>query len=221
MTEQGPDEPLCRSDAAYVLGSLAPVERRAYEAHLAGCERCQRSVRELAGVPGLLARVTPADFADPPPVPATLLPGLVARARRGRTRRRVLVGLGVAAAAAVVVFAAQTLPTTGATTHPQAMHAVVASPVRATVALDDRSWGTQIEVRCSYREDAGWTPAPTYRLVATDVNGATRRVATWLVVPGKVSTITGSVDWSTSDIDSLRLETSSGKALLVLHPDGG
>jgi len=43
-------------DAAYVLGALAPVDRRAYEDHLAGCGRCRAAVAELAPLPGLLAR---------------------------------------------------------------------------------------------------------------------------------------------------------------------
>ena len=50
-------------DAAYVLGALSPAERREFEEHLAGCARCQRSVAELAGLPGLLAQVSPEDAA--------------------------------------------------------------------------------------------------------------------------------------------------------------
>ena len=44
-------------DAAYVLGALSPEDRRDYEAHLATCDDCARAVGELAGMPGLLARV--------------------------------------------------------------------------------------------------------------------------------------------------------------------
>ncbi|MCU1526597.1 MAG: hypothetical protein JWP75_360, partial [Frondihabitans sp.] len=42
-------------DAAYVLGSLSPAERRDYEDHLATCYDCSRSVAEFAAMPGLLA----------------------------------------------------------------------------------------------------------------------------------------------------------------------
>ena len=51
-------------DGAYVLGALSPEDRVAFERHLPGCRECQRSVRELAGLPGLLARV-PVEILDP------------------------------------------------------------------------------------------------------------------------------------------------------------
>jgi hypothetical protein len=46
-------------DAAYVLGSLSSTERLEYEEHLAQCPRCSAAVAELAGLPGLLASLTP------------------------------------------------------------------------------------------------------------------------------------------------------------------
>ena len=54
------DREICHDDAAYVLGALSPVDRRAYEEHLRECSACQASVRSLAGLPGLLA-LTSAD----------------------------------------------------------------------------------------------------------------------------------------------------------------
>ena len=50
-------------DAAYVLGALSPADRREFEEHLAGCPGCQAAVSELAGLPGLLAQVSPEDAA--------------------------------------------------------------------------------------------------------------------------------------------------------------
>src|SRR3954465_4019350 len=88
-------------DGSYVLGGLSPAERQAYERHLATCESCARSVRELAGLPGLLARVDPVILEPAPavePVPATLLPSLVREV--GRVRRRRLFGGGGGGAAA-------------------------------------------------------------------------------------------------------------------------
>lgn len=116
MTEQTPTAgcPLAHSDAAYVLGSLSPAERLEFERHLPGCASCTRAVGQLAGLPGLLGRVSPEsiDGFDPadgasvpvadPPVPDTVLPALQHAVRRHQ-RRRVLAWSAVAAAAAVVV----------------------------------------------------------------------------------------------------------------------
>src|SRR5207244_690907 len=96
-------------DGSYVLGSLSPAERLEFETHLAGCAECTREVRELAGLPGLMARVDPADLAagatPPPPVPV-ILPALVQQARRVERRRTVLTVVGAAAASAAVALGA-------------------------------------------------------------------------------------------------------------------
>ena len=60
--------PFAHDDAAYVLGSLSPGERLDFERHLAGCAECARSVRALAGMPGLLDRVDAAVLEHPLPI---------------------------------------------------------------------------------------------------------------------------------------------------------
>lgn len=112
-------------DAAYVLGALAPDERRAYELHLEECESCAAAVAELAGLPGLLSRVEPAAASallegaqlDDAPLgdllpergattpPDTLLPRLVHSVRRRRRRRVLGSTLGLVAAAAALALA--------------------------------------------------------------------------------------------------------------------
>ncbi|MFS0699293.1 anti-sigma factor [Cellulomonas sp. 179-A 4D5 NHS] len=57
-------DPYREWDAAYVLGALAPDERREFEQHLAGCPACREAVGDLAGMPALLGMV-PADVATP------------------------------------------------------------------------------------------------------------------------------------------------------------
>lgn len=94
----------------YVLGSLEPAEREAMERHLETCEACRREHEGLAGLPGLLDRIEPADV--PPPVPADALEDAVldrvARERGRRARRRPFLRRhrAVLAAAAAVVTAA-------------------------------------------------------------------------------------------------------------------
>jgi anti-sigma factor RsiW len=48
----------------YVLGALSPVEREAFERHLAECAVCREEVADLAVLPGLLGRLDPATAAE-------------------------------------------------------------------------------------------------------------------------------------------------------------
>jgi anti-sigma factor RsiW len=89
-------DPFLTDDAAYVLGALPPQDRAAFEEHLQGCAQCSAAVAELAGVPGLLGRVSAEDargFVDPDrapvPVPETLLPRLQRSVRQRRRRRTI------------------------------------------------------------------------------------------------------------------------------------
>src|SRR5262249_31781544 len=102
--------PAARNDAADVLGALPAEERHRYEGHLGDCATCSAAVRELAGLPGLMARLSAdrvatlaaGDGAAAPVVPDTLLPALVRRVGRERRRSRLRVGLAAAAVAAAV-----------------------------------------------------------------------------------------------------------------------
>jgi hypothetical protein len=95
-------------DAAYVLGALSPADRRAFEEHLASCRACAREVRQIAGMPGLLASVprhlAEAELDGPEPVPETLLPRLVREVRRRRARRSWTVGAAAAVAAGALTL---------------------------------------------------------------------------------------------------------------------
>ena len=134
--------PLAHYDAAYVLGSLSPTDRLEFERHLPGCERCRRSVAELAGLPGLLGRV-PREQVEAPlpfePLPETVLPALVAAVRREQRRKAVLVTLGAAAAVAVVALGATALQASrddGPT--PQAAPTSSSPTVAPTMPMDVR-----------------------------------------------------------------------------------
>lgn len=108
-------------DAAYVLGALSAADRARFEEHLAGCAACRASVAEIAGMPGLLAQVPPAEalalgsdesLAAPPAslmpeLPRVVGPGASAASRSGsrsssRTRRRWVSPLAAAAAALLI-----------------------------------------------------------------------------------------------------------------------
>ncbi|MET9633335.1 zf-HC2 domain-containing protein [Lentzea sp. NPDC006480] len=93
-------------DVAYVLGSLSPGDRQAYERHLSACPPCEHEVGRLAGTAGLLSRV-PAEWAVEsldPALPATVLPRLARAARRRRLRVTATTVLVAAAIGAVLAF---------------------------------------------------------------------------------------------------------------------
>lgn len=65
--------------APYALGILSPEDRRAFEAHLAGCDACRADVRAYTEVAAALAHAAPA--AEPP---GALRDRVLAEARRVR-----------------------------------------------------------------------------------------------------------------------------------------
>jgi hypothetical protein len=211
---------MCDSAAAYVLGALPASERVEFEAHLATCEDCRQTVAGLAGIPGLLSRVSPADLADPMPVPDTLVPGLLRAVRRSGRRRRLVVGMLSAAAVlfavagtAAVVNRNDNRPGVAPTT---AMTAVVDSPVTASVSLVGHHWGTEVTMTCRYSDTSEWSRP--YDLVAVDDQGTSYDLATWVVGPGKTASISGSVPVQPDHIDRLEIRLASGEPILRLEP---
>ncbi len=231
-------------DGAYVLGSLAPTERLDFEAHLPGCAECGRGVRELAGLPGLLAQVDAADLeARTPdaPLPSTLLPALV-REVRGEQRRRSVLTAALAAAVAALfvgalafggVFDRSSTPASAASPAPsatrsaspaQAMVPVGVVPVTAAVALTGVAWGTKLDLTCSYPTGGGdgdgaayGGPVPSaYALVVHTREGGIEQVATWKGLPGRTMRLTGATATGRADITSVEVRASDGRVMLTL-----
>ena len=221
-------------DGAYVLGALSPADRQAFEAHLSGCDRCQRSVRELAGLPGLLARVDAGVLESPAadvPVPAGVLPTLLRDVRTER-RRRTWLTAGAAAAAAVVVatatFTLASLNDSGdapsaapsatssstATGRPMAPVGDVKG-VRATLDLAPVAWGTKLDLVCSYVGETYAAPE-AYSLVVHTRDGRSEQVATWKSLPGKTMRLAAATATSRSDITSVEMRTANGDPVLEL-----
>jgi predicted anti-sigma-YlaC factor YlaD len=222
-------------DGVYVLGALAPAERQEFEAHLSECSACAGSVRELAGLPGLLGRVDSATVQEPvpdPPVPATLLPALVREVRTSQ-RRRMLATAGLAAAAAVVVTAGTvatlgnepgspgpgTVPSAaaGAGTA-QDMVPVGYARMAADLALVSVPWGTRLDLSCSYPSGVSGSQlsAATYSLVVHTRDGGIEQVATWRALPGRTMTLTAATASDRSEITSVEVRTAQGEPVLEL-----
>jgi hypothetical protein len=223
-------------DGAYVLGALSPEERVAFERHLPGCPDCARSVRELAGLPGLIARV-PVEIVDPEqlptPVPDTLLPALVRRARRSQRRRTWITGALVAAAAAVAIAAVGvatmggdddappvSAPTAGPTTAaPVLMTPVGNEPVSGWLSLTQVGWGTRLDLECSYSEEGNAyhdEQVPTYTMVVFTSDGHSEQVASWKGLPGKKMHVTGATAADRDEITDVEIRTGTGQTVLAL-----
>lgn len=221
------------SDGAYVLGALSPSERLEFERHLPLCAECSRSVRELAGLPGLLAQVSLDDL-DParqPPLPRTLPSALSADIRRSQ-RRRTLAAAGIAAAIAGLVSAAAvglsvrewgSAPGTPvastsvtSTTPALPMTAVGHVPVQASVRLEPVPWGTRLDVTCTYEGGPGYTRPADYALVVRTRSGGSEQVATWRGLPGKTMNLSAATATARRDITSVEMRTRTGTTVLRL-----
>jgi hypothetical protein len=228
---------LSHSDAAYVLGSLSATDRLEFERHLPGCESCRRSVAELAGLPGLLGRV-PVEQVEAPvpfePLPATVLPALVAVVRREQRRKTVLVMLGAAAAIAVVALGVGALqaarddarvpeaaPTSASPSvaPAQPMDVVHDYGMKADVSLTPVGWGTKVLLTCSYPDpegEYGDGHAYEYRFVAFTGDGKSNKVMTWTAVPGKTMSLPGSTAAVLDDITHVEVQSEHGRTILRL-----
>ena len=219
-------------DAAYVLGALSPAERREFEDHVQSCTACARSVGELAGLPGLMSKVSEEQLtAEVEAPPETLLPSLARAARRERGRRRLAVGAaGVAAACLIAVGAAvlngpdsparppvATPSATTSGTENLALTAVVPSSVTASARLVDTAWGTRIDLTCSYGSKGySGTGTRSYAMVVIDRSGAAQQVATWKAQPDRELTVMGTTSLARRDIAVVEIRTMSGQAILRL-----
>ena len=223
-------------DAPYVLGALSPADRREFEDHLKVCDACAGAVAELAGLPGLMSRVSIDQLtAAAEPVPQMLLPSLARAVRRERRTRRLLVGAAGAAAACLIGVGAVAItrpdsptrePATSSATSSASplsgtanlvMTVVVPSPVNATARLVDVAWGTRIDLTCTYRSAGPYPTSGTpYAMVVIDRSGATHQVATWNALPNRELTVTGASSQPRRDITAVEIRTLTGQTILRL-----
>jgi anti-sigma factor RsiW len=218
-------------DAAYVLGSLSPADRREYEAHLSVCPFCTQAVAELSGMPALLSKLdseTVAEINDQaaePPMAPNLLPSLMFAVRRRRRRTRLVTWSSAAAAAVLLmlgVFVGVANHSLWSPTSAPPQASVSALPMAqvgtknlaSTVSLSSQQWGTFIDLRCVCL-------APVYahhdRLAMVVVNrdGTHTQLATWVADPGHTATPAGSISTPVGQIASVQvISADNGKVLL-------
>lgn len=211
-------DPYAHYDGAYVLGALSDDERADFERHLLTCTACTERVRELTPLPALLAGVPASaydDHDDEPP--STLLPGLLKRVRAERRRRHLLTaGLAGLAAACLVALVIAVWPSShpagnSPAPQPQAMTALIASPVHATALLRDVKWGTQIRLTCRYDE---FEEGIDYQLIVVDKQNVSHEAGSWALA-GTVTNFTGGTSLSRNQISKIEV-TWNGQAILQL-----
>lgn len=218
------EDPFITYDAAYVLGALSPEDRHAFEQHLRSCDGCAQAVKELAGLPGLLARAAiddPVETSDQLHGMPDLLPGLLFAVRREQRRRRwVSVSGWVAAAACAVAIVVLALRPTAApaTAQPPStaapMTAVADAPIAAQVSLTKVAWGTKIELKCSY--PGQYEVGDSYELFILDANGNWQQVGSWTATASGSATLNAATALVDTDIAEVQVRTAQGTAVLEL-----
>nr|WP_315268204.1 zf-HC2 domain-containing protein [Microbacterium lemovicicum] len=215
-------------DAAYVLGSLSPADRRAFEAHLEGCDLCRTAIAELAPVTGLLSRVD-ADHAstmlsaDAAAVDAAAGRDALLRRAQADSRRRRRLRWGVfALAAALLVVAAIAVPAAISSQTPKletvAFEKLVDAPITASVELDPVEWGTRIDLDCAYGTDGEVEPPADgwpYALVITGQDGTESEVSSWRSWPDSHAWVTAGTALGRDQIKSMEIRSLTTGAVLM------
>ncbi|HEY2167141.1 MAG TPA: hypothetical protein VGH01_08245, partial [Jatrophihabitantaceae bacterium] len=89
----------------------------------------------------------------------------------------------------------------------QAMTPVLASPVHATATLTQLSWGTQIELACTY---SGEYPAGySYSVVVVDRHGGSHEAGSWKLTPERVTRVTADTALSRDQIAKVEITLGS------------
>ncbi|HEY1532297.1 MAG TPA: zf-HC2 domain-containing protein [Galbitalea sp.] len=221
-------------DAAYVLGALDSDDRRAYERHLATCPECSAGLAELAGLPGILSKLSSEDAVallerddvalgvDDHLRDGVHTPGLVQRLAVAASRRRRRVRFGVLGAAVAVValitvggvaFTAGQTPVAPAI----AMASLDQHMVTARMSVTQKAWGTRFDWSCTYpgATNSIYGSPVSYDLVVVQKSGTRSVVATWTSVGPHAAGLTASSDIAYGDISSVEVRlTGSSKTLL-------
>jgi hypothetical protein len=221
-------------DAAYVLGSLDSADRRDYERHLAGCPECAAALAELAGLPGILNKLSSDDavaILDDDDVAGGVdehlrdgvhTPGLVQRLAVATSRRRRRMRFGILGAAVVivalvtaggVVYAAGQTPVAAAV----AMAPVGQHVITARMSVTHKAWGTRFDWSCTYpgASSSVYSAPVSYDLVVVKISGARSVVATWTSAGPHAAGLTASSDIAYGNIRSVEIRLTGSSTTLL------
>ena len=216
-------------DASYVLGALPTDQRLQYEQHLSECSACRAAVAELAGMPGIVGRlsleealaISASDEAKVTQPPSVTLRAAAHRVRARRRVRRLLASFAVATTVAASIFGGFALGA-GVTDTPVAEAKVVFEPMSPTsehpaltagIHVEGKPWGTRLEWNCAYSADA---PADAeYELVVTQTDGSTTTVATWAATGYRAVDLAASTGIARAEIRGVDIRVRGADSPLV------
>lgn len=202
--------PMKTSLGVYVLGAADAAERRRLEAHLSGCRECDRELRRLAPLPGLLAGV-PGSIRDPFAAPdhQKAPPGRAATRKgiRPRWAAAALAGLAAVGAGGGLWLSSAAGGQPGGLT---LGGADPATHVSGTASLTATSWGTSIQLRLR-----GLPENVECRLVIHSRDGRSAVSGVWDAWEYGSVSVPASAPWRPSDIASLQVATTAGNLLTM------
>lgn len=165
-----------------------------------------------------------ATTSDRDEVPDRLRVRLLAQIRRERRRTRAIVWGSVTVAAASLVALTVVL-TAGATSPPPQPQAAALSPLltvplRASLTLTDKAWGTEVHLRCSY--DGSDSPGSSanrreYALVVQSAaDGTWQRIGEWSASPGVTASLDAPTSLARGQISTVEIRSDQNTPLLRL-----
>lgn len=205
---------LRRSLGAYAVGALEPSERSNVEEHLEDCQACRDELASLAVLPGLLSRLSKeeaaGDLLSVSGGHAERLVATVADERRSE-RRRTTVWRTVAAVAAGLALIAGAV-VVGPWGGPQGtVYATRAAAVDATVTVEPRAWGMEVDLRAG-----GLPDARGYILWAVADDGHRAHVASWADVDRPEITLTGACYMAADEVVRFEIVDPDDRVLATL-----
>ena len=92
-------------------------------------------------------------------------------------------------------------------------------PVRATVSLEEVTWGTRVGLTCTYDPESVSYELPSeadYLLFVRTRSGGTEQVGSWRSVGGKEMTIMAATARTPAELASVEVRTTDGRVVLRL-----